>query len=263
MEIPKLIHYCWFGNNPLDETALRCIESWKKFFPEYEIIQWNESNFDIAQYDFCKKAYERKKWAFVSDVARLKVVYEHGGLYFDTDVEVIRSYEEILSADSDGFMGFEATRQVATGLGFGAVKGCGVLRDILGLYETINFDECADDLAQIACPVLTTQLLSEYGLETVDRKQRVSGLDIYPTSYFSPIDYYTGNLKITKQTHAIHWYTGSWNTEESKKELVAAQKLRRRFGVKMGDHLYGILSCIKKEGFLRYVITRLKRMMCR
>ena len=93
--IPKVIHYCWFGGNPLPNIAVKCINSWKKYFPDYEIIEWNESNFDLFSCDYCREAYDAKKWAFVSDYARFKILYEHGGVYFDTDVEVIKSMDDI------------------------------------------------------------------------------------------------------------------------------------------------------------------------
>ena len=119
--INKVIHYCWFGGQPLDSRGKKCLESWKKYFPNYEIIQWNENNFDVSRLDFMSQAYKDKKWAFVSDVARLLIVYENGGLYFDTDVEVIRSIDDLL--ENDAFFGFENDSFVATGLGFGAIKG--------------------------------------------------------------------------------------------------------------------------------------------
>lgn len=117
--IPKKIHYCWFGENPLSELVNRCIDSWKKFCPEYEIIQWNESNFDVNSCDYVKEAYEAKKWAFVSDYAGFKILYEHGELYFDTDVELIKPFDDLTYEGS--FMGIEETSiAVNPGLGIGA-----------------------------------------------------------------------------------------------------------------------------------------------
>lgn len=105
MSIPKKIHYCWFGRNPLTESAKKCIESWKKYCPEYEIIEWNENNFDLTENRYAREAYEQKKWAFVSDYARLKIVYEQGGIYMDVDVELIKPLDEL--TELDGYMGFE------------------------------------------------------------------------------------------------------------------------------------------------------------
>ena len=254
--IPKTIHYCWFGGNPLDERALRCIKSWKKFFPDYKIIQWNEDNFDLQEFDFAAKAYADKKWAFVSDVARLKILYDHGGLYFDTDVEVISSYDDILSTSSDGFMGFETTLQVASGLGFGAVKGSLLLRDLLELYKDLSYEEYKDNLSDVACTVLTTTFLSKCGLIHADRMQFVCNFDIYPSEYFSPIDYFTGVLHKTKQTHSIHWYNASWKSKSSHRKFLRKQRLNRLLGRQLADNLHGIFSCIRQEGFIPYVKKR-------
>ena len=118
--IPKKIHYCWFGGNPLPELAIKCLESWKKYCPDYEIIEWNETNFNLDSCEYVREAYQAKKWAFVSDYARLKVVYDNGGIYLDTDVELIKSLDRLLKNKS--FFGTETTGVVATGLGFGAEK---------------------------------------------------------------------------------------------------------------------------------------------
>ena len=139
MAIPKVIHYCWFGKNLLPEAALKCIESWKRFFPDYEIIEWNEDNFDINACDYTKEAYQAKKWAFVSDYARYKIIYENGGVYFDTDVEVIKSFDDILVKGA--FMGIEADYKstVNTGLGIAAEKEHPLYREMLDYYEKEHF----------------------------------------------------------------------------------------------------------------------------
>ena len=202
--IPKIIHYCWFGRGQLDAKALKCIESWKKYFPDYEIIQWNEDNFDISSCDFMFKAYADKKWAFVSDVARLMIIYEHGGIYFDTDVEVIRPYDDIVTSDADGFIGLESTMQVASGLGFGAKKQTPFLKELLSVYNSLSYDDYKNDLSSIACTIITTSLMKEKGFSGTNQLQRVAGFDIYPIDYFSPIEYHTGKLRKTSNTHSIH-----------------------------------------------------------
>lgn len=259
--IPKIIHYCWFGGKPLDELALKCINSWKEYFPDYEIIQWNEQNFDINQMEFMKKAYMNEKWAFVSDVARLIVIYNFGGLYFDTDVEIVSNYEDILKNDIQGFMGYEKTNAVTTGSGFGAVPKHPFVEALINVYKDLDYEHYAECLSEIACPILTTQLLVNHGYIVEDRMQKCCNLLIYPSEYFSPIDYMSGRLTKTELTHSIHWYNGSWNTEETKKELAVAQRLRRVFGTKMGEIFYGVISCIKKEGLVNYVLSHLKKAM--
>lgn len=141
--IPKKIHYCWFGGNPLPQDALMCIESWKKYFPDYEIIEWNEKNFDMNSCDYIREAAENKKWAFVSDFARFKILYDFGGIYFDTDVEVVRNFDEIIAMGA--FMGKEEPQDSTTyvinpGLGMAAEQGNGFCLDVIEYYKTIHFD---------------------------------------------------------------------------------------------------------------------------
>ena len=131
--IEKKIHYCWFGGNPLPELALKCIESWKKCCPDYEIIEWNGSNFDVTQNQYCREAYEAKKWAFVSDYARLKIIYDHGGIYLDTDVELLKPLTPFIQ-DGYGFIGFQNEEQVNTGLGFAAPQANCCVKQMLDAY---------------------------------------------------------------------------------------------------------------------------------
>lgn len=139
--IPKIIHYCWFGRNPLPESALKCIASWRKFFPDYEIVEWNEDNFDVNAIPYTAQAYAAKKYAFVSDYARLKILYDHGGLYFDTDVEVIKPFDDILAGGA--FMGCELTAAqgcaVNPGLGLGVSAGSGLYNVLLDKYASLSF----------------------------------------------------------------------------------------------------------------------------
>ena len=260
--INKKIHYCWFGRNPLDEKATRCLESWKKFFPDYEIIQWNEDNFDISKIPFMKQAYQNKKYAFVSDVARLLVVYEHGGIYFDTDVEVIRTYDDIICDSTKAFMGIEGNGLVNTGLGFGAEKGHMFLKKHIELYKQLDFEEYRDHISDIACPILTTMLLDESGF-IQNKKQVHEGIDIYPSQYFAPMDYQTGKLVKTSRTHSIHWYNASWQDENTRKEQEKLRKLSSRLGTKLAEPIYGILTCMRQEGIFCYMIRRIGKMFDR
>lgn len=262
MEIPKKIHYCWFGGAPLNDMAIRCIESWKRYFPDYEIIQWNENNFDVTAYDFMRKAHADKKWAFVSDVARLKIIYDYGGLYFDTDVEVIAPYDDILASDAEGFAGFEKTKQVNTGLGFGAVKGSQTVKMLLDDYVNMNYDEYRHNLSQVACTVLTTKSLVKNDMLLEDRKQKVNNIDIYPSDYFSPMDYYTGKLRKTENAHSIHWYSASWKSDTEREQYRKLQKLYSVFGRHAVDTVSGIISCIRREKLVPYIRKRLCKYFC-
>lgn len=251
--IPKLIHYCWFGGNPLDEKSNHCLKSWKRFFPDYTIICWNEDNFDVDQVSFMADAYHQKKWAFVSDVARLIVIYQNGGIYFDTDVEVLASYDDILAESQEGFMGLEKTGFVATGLGFAAEKGNSFLLELIKEYKRISFSDYANTLDKIACPIIMTELMQRHGYINENRFQSFRGFNIYPTSYFSPLDYDTGVVDIKEETHSIHWGNASWNNEHSRQMRSIMQFCNRTFGKEYGEKIFGVYSSIKREGLVNYV----------
>lgn len=255
--IPKIIHYCWFGGAPLDEKAKNCIASWRSFFPDYEIIQWDESNFDVKCIDFTEKAYNDKRWAFVSDVARLMIVYKYGGIYFDTDVEVIRSFADILEKAEVGFLGMDNHLFISSGLGFGAKKGAALLHDFLKTYETLDYNDYKDRLSEIACPVLMSKYFQDQGVIIKPGVQKVFGFDIYPHEYFNPLDYMTGKVVKTENTHSIHWYNDSWNSEENRANKKQLQAFRRFFGEQFGEKVYGVHSTIRKEGILQYINKRL------
>ncbi|MEE0979447.1 MAG: glycosyltransferase [Muribaculaceae bacterium] len=212
-KIPKVIHYCWFGGNPLPPLALKCIESWKRYLPDYEIVQWDESNFDVNAIKYTSQAYEAKKYAFVSDYARFKILYEHGGIYFDTDVEVIKNMDQIIAAGP--FMGREKPRVpgtllVAAGLGLGATVGMSFYREVLNHYENIEFLNPDGTQNQITVVQHVTSLLVKKGLKYAPEIQEVAGMKIYPDPYFCPLNYYTKKMEITPESVSIHWYDASW-----------------------------------------------------
>lgn len=241
--IPKKIHYCWFGNNPIPEKDQKCIDSWKKFCPDYEIIQWNESNYDVRKNKFISQAYDMKKWAFVSDYARLDIIYNNGGIYLDTDVEIVKSLDTLL--ENEAFMGFEKGRVIATGLGFGAVprqKGIKLLRDS---YDNLEFvdekgnQKKADDTN---CPIINSKVLTEKGAVMNDQMQNVFGITLYPTEYFCPFNSTTGDLNCTENTYSIHWYSMSWVDDFDKKWRNRQQKFAKQFGEKTAYKMVVILG---------------------
>jgi mannosyltransferase OCH1-like enzyme len=222
-KIPKKIHYCWFGNNPLPEEYKKNIESWKKYMPDYEIIQWNESNYDVNKIPYTRYAYENKKWAFVTDYARLDIIYNYGGIYLDTDVEVLKSFDKLL--DNDAFMGVENGNYVNTGLGFGAIPkhfGIGLNKQI---YE--NFVLNNNYINLINCPEITTNLLKKYGAKLDGTIENIIDIKIYPIEYFCPMNYFTGVTKITNNTYSIHKYSMSWNTKLEKKQTNFTKKISK------------------------------------
>lgn len=209
MSIPKVIHYCWFGGNPLPRSAKKCIKSWKKYCPDYKIIRWDESNFDIRENRYAAEAYQCKKWAFVSDYARLKIICDRGGIYLDTDVELLRPLDDLL--ENQGFLGFQDDdATVATGLGLGAEAGQPMIRAMLDDYRDIPFLKEDGTMDMTSCPHRNTQSLIPFGLRPDGTRQEVCGLQIFPRDYFCPISLRTGELQKTDNTYSIHHFDASW-----------------------------------------------------
>ena len=212
--IPQKIHYCWFGGNPLPPLAQKCIASWKKHCPDYEIIRWDESNFHISACPlYVRQAFEAKKWSFVTDYVRLKVVHDQGGIYMDTDVELLRPLDKFLKYSA--FFGFEDSMYVNTGLGFGAEKGLPLLREMMASYENLPFLRSDGSHDPVPCPKRNTACLLTRGLKQNNTRQILPGdILILPSDYFCPKSYDTGLLTVTRNTHGIHHYDASWFTEE-------------------------------------------------
>ncbi|MBQ7170765.1 MAG: glycosyl transferase [Clostridia bacterium] len=228
--IPKIIHYCWFGGNPLPKSARKCIESWKKFFPDFEIREWNESNYDVKKIPYVAEAYEAKKYAFVSDYARFDILCQYGGVYFDTDVEVIRPFDDIL--ERGAFMGCETDGEdVNPGLGIAAPPGLGIYREILDYYATQHFQDADGSLNTETVVTKTTRILKEHGWQNGPGIQRVSEISVYPKAYFNPMDNNTGKMRITEQTHSIHWYSMSWMPKRQVLIRGVTRVFHRLFGV--------------------------------
>lgn len=224
MMIPKIIHYCWFGGKALPQSACKCLDSWKKYCPEYRIIEWNEDNFDVNMNQYTKYCYENKLWAFLSDYARLYVVYQQGGIYFDTDVEVIRPIDELLYNES--FWGFENNLYVASGLGFGSIKSNYVVKMMLQEYEKLCFEK--DKI--VNCPKLNTAALLKCGLKQNGLLQKLDCATVYPVDYFNPMNSVNGRITITENTYTIHRYTMSALSNRKKLRAKIMRKLRGIFG---------------------------------
>ena len=238
--IPKKIHYCWFGGNPLPELAKKCIQSWKKFFPDYEIIEWNEKNFDVKFNKFAYEAYQNRKFAFFTDVARLYIIYNNGGIYFDVDVEVIKPFEKIL--DDKSFFGLESIGHVNTGLGFGAEKGNELVKKLLDDYDDRSFEITNGTINELSCPNLNSKIIKEYGFKLEGEYESINGNTIYPIEYFNPKSGYGGELKITKNTHSIHHYDGSWLSKEERNRSRLYNFFCSKFGKRAGRFFYHIVG---------------------
>ncbi|MCI6187324.1 MAG: glycosyl transferase [Spirochaetia bacterium] len=219
--IPKKIHYCWFGGNPLPELAMKCIESWKKYLPDYEIIEWNESNYDVHKIPYISEAYEAKKYAFVSDYARFDIMYEHGGIYFDTDVEVIKDMSEIIKRGS--FAGIESAGALNAGLGFATRQREPILKEILESYKDEKFlnDDGSLNLKTVVTRV--SDIFKQHGFTDEVKIQNVAGFTIYPMEYFCPKAIHTFEVNISDNTYTIHHFDGSWVTGSTGK-LIQQKK---------------------------------------
>lgn len=207
--IPKIIHYCWFGRGEKPELAVKCIESWKKYCPDYQIIEWNEDNIDLSKTPlYTQQAYEAKKWAFATDYVRLWAVYNYGGIYLDTDVEMLKPIDDLL--ELTGFIGFETHKNVNTGLGFGAEKENSIIKTLMDSYNLKSFAKKDGSLDLTPGPILNTDVLVSQGLKLNNKMQTTGNVTILPCDYLCPQNIYTGKTKITKNTYTIHHYAASW-----------------------------------------------------
>ena len=232
--IPKVIHYCWFGGKPLPPLAEKCVASWRKYLPDYEIRRWDETNFDVEAHPYTRDAYAAGLYAFVSDYARFKILFENGGVYFDTDVEVIRPLDDVISAGP--FMGFESDGvktpvAVAPGLGLSAQPDMELYGEILRRYDEVSFHNEDGSRNLYSMIPMVTDLLVSKGLKGGVGIENVAGVNVYPQEWFNPFEDSTGRLKTTDNTKTIHWYSKSWMPKESFIMLWAKRMARRLFGV--------------------------------
>lgn len=239
--IPKVIHYCWFGNNPLPFEVKKCINSWKKICPDYEIRRWDETNFDVYQNDFIKSAYGSKAWAFVSDYARLKIVYDEGGIYLDTDVELKKSLDELRK--NEGFFAIQQEGHYCnTGLGFGAKKENEIVKTMLDLYDDLIYSE--ENKFSIACPYLNTKALEKYGYSYSDDVIVIHNNLVLPPRFMDPIA--PGKNKenlLCNDTVSIHHYSASWMDDKT----VRRRKIIRIIGKKRIYKIKKILEGANNE----------------
>ena len=207
--IPKLIHYCWFGHNNISELGLRCIESWKKELPDFELKKWDETNFPIDDYSFAKEAYRQEKYAFVADVARLYALQHEGGVYLDTDMEILKPLHHLLN--DTAFMGFETDEYVATGI-IGSVPNGDFINLLLNHYKSLSF-------SMLSQPYIATSILDKLGFSINGESQTAEGLlTIYSEDYFYPYSIFARRTRFTPNTVSLHHYEGSW-LEEDKRSL--------------------------------------------
>ena len=207
--IPKKIHYCWFGRGELPDLAKKCIDSWKKYLPDYEIKEWNEDNFNLEAFPYVKEAYDSRKFAFVTDVVRLHALYNEGGIYMDTDVEVLKPLDTIL--EYKGVSGFETEKDIPTGL-MAAEKGHPLVKEWLDEYNGLHFIKGGGSLDLTTNVVRITRICKRYGFISNNKTQTVQEFTFLPKDYLCPKSYETGKIELTNNSLTIHHFAGSWQT---------------------------------------------------
>lgn len=241
MSIPKKIHYCWFGGAPFDEITRRCMETWTRYCPDFEIVRWDETNSPLNDNAYVRQAYEHKKWAFVSDYVRLVALCEQGGIYLDTDVELVAPLEKLLSCE--GVLGFESGEHIATCF-MAAAPGQTVFREARESYRGEDFvkeDGSFDETTNVR---RMTELLTRYGLQKNNTRQEVCGVQIYPVDVFSPKSLETGRIRVTANTRAIHHFNASWMSPRQRFNTRMAQLL----GPGLTQVIKKILKKLRSEG---------------
>lgn len=210
--IPKKIHYMWLGKKPLPVNLQKCIDSWKKYCPDYEIVRWDEDNYDIEKHEYMRDAYRAGAYGFVPDYARLDILYHHGGIYMDTDVEVIKSLDPLLYQEA--FCGVEKWQVINFGGCSGAVKGNPMIGEFLEERESIGFYHPDGSQNKTTCGFYDTNVAIRQGYRLDGTTQNVRGMNIYASDYFQPYDYMSGRTDVTEHTCSIHWFNGGWLDEK-------------------------------------------------
>lgn len=218
MLIPKKIHYCWFGGNPIPDKYKKWMESWNKYCPDYDIIEWNESNYDYTKNKYMYQAYKMKKWGFVPDYARFDIIYQYGGIYLDTDVELVSNLDDMLYQNA--FAGFESNNYVAFGLGFGAQKGNRIIKELMNDYDNREFIKSDGMLDMTASPVIQTEILKKKGLICNGEYQTLDDITIFPEKMLCGKSPSTRRVRLKPYTKSIHHYDGSWLEDDIKKKIM-------------------------------------------
>lgn len=222
--IPRKLHYMWLGGAPKPDKLKYCIDSWKKYCPDFEIIEWNEDNYDICKNPYMKEAYEAGAYGFVPDYARLDILYREGGIYLDTDVEIIRNIDPLLYQEA--FCGVEKWQVINFGGMSGAAKGNTMIKEFLDAREDLHFIDSNGNQNRNTCGYYDTLTAIRAGYRINGRTQTVKGMNIYAYDHFHPYDYMSGILNKTANTYSIHWFNGGWLNEEMR---AANEKVREKY----------------------------------
>lgn len=251
-KIPQIIHYFWFGHGKQKGKNIKYIKKWGKVCSGFKIMRWDETNFDVNVIPFTKEAYERGQWAFVSDYARLKVLYEYGGIQFDSDVELIKNFSKLLKYE--GFIGFESDDRVNDGQGFGVMPHHPIVKEMLDMYENLSFVNKDGSFNKILSPVARTEVLVKHGLKLDGSRQNIEGIEVFPAEYFCPKDFVTRKITITKNTYSIHHFASSWHSKTEKRIFTERAFFCRLLGREKGLKVYN--KCRNAE---KWVKRKLKR----
>lgn len=212
--IPKKIHYCWFGKKEKPEFLQKCIDGWKELCPGYEIIEWNEDNYNVNRHAYTSEAYQKGKYGFVTDVARLDILYEHGGIYMDTDVTLLRNLDDLLY--QQGFIGTEKWGNVNTGGGCGFAQGHPLLKELIDYRDKYHFVLEDGSLNIETCGMYETRIFIEHGFKPSNQLQHIDGVTIYPSYVNHPYDYMSCEDQRKDSTVSIHHFYGGWMEEEDR-----------------------------------------------
>lgn len=249
-KIPKKIHFCWMSGEEYPELIQKCINSWKEKLPDYDIKCWNTENFNVNICRYTREAFQVKKYAFVSDYIRLYALYHEGGIYLDSDIEVLKSFDDLL--ENKAFTGFEKNNSRVAAWLFGSVKGNPIFKEFLAYYAERPFilPDGSYDLTPNPFPI--TETCVKHGLVLDGNKQQLDFITIYPKDYFCPYNRATEELNITENTYTIHYFNGAWIDDEKKKIIAKRKQIVQKYGKLIGYVYYGF-GVIKHEGIKQFV----------
>ena len=250
MAIPKIVHYCWFGGKEKPDDVKKCIKSWKQHLSDYRFMEWNEKNFDINNLQYTKEAYHAKKYAFVSDVARIEALYQYGGIYMDTDVELIKPIDSLLQYEA--VSGFESEKRIPTGL-MGCKKNQELFIELLNSYIGNHFKKIDGDLDTTTNVTRITDTCLKYGLSLNNTKQTIKGFTLLPNDYLCPKNVETGEITITENTLCIHHFDGSWLTVEARETAKLERVLKKMLPGKIAGYMAKGVALIKVDGMGSFV----------
>lgn len=251
-KIPKVIHYCWFSDEntgKFPELIQKCIDSWEKKLPDYRIKCWNTENFDVNICQYTREAFQKKKYAFVSDYVRLYALYYEGGIYLDSDIEVLKTFDNLL--DNLAFTGFENSHAIATCV-LGSVKGNPLFKQFMDYYADRPFILSNGEYDLTPNPIPITDICMKHGLSRNGKEQKLDYITIYPMDYFCPYDRITGELNITENSYTIHYFNGTWIDEERKQIITKRKLVIQKYG-KLAGYFYYSFLILTQLGFKQFV----------